>query len=584
MVGGSAVGALFTPAPWRLITDTALWSENWPGIPRPARGEIRARFTNCSLCNAGCAVRARCVGDQPVAMAGASGGLCPLGLTAHQLPYHPARVRQGPVKEAAAAVASAIAQCGSAERMAVLDLRPGRTASWTYRRAMASIPNGLYLAPPEPSVSVNLQNARTVLSLGAPLLDGWGTPAGIFAARDGFRLIQAEPVESRTAALADVWLPIQPGTGQALLQAVADGMSPTEAARITGLAADQVRSLVSEVRENGPSLVVDLGMSPAVVDLNVRLGGWGRTIAPRRDAPVPESWKKAAPATGLGAVPDGSIRVLLIDESAPVAYLPWEDIEKKLAANALVVAFAPWSEGYGRHALYVLPTAVYPEALDDIPPAIDSVAAMFRIATPLVAPPAGAVSPVDFIGAAGHGPAQSASDALRERADAIDKAAHGSLVTYADGKSVAIKDLKADDFWKALTAGGRWVDDLERGGQSSPRPPVRPLPSELTTGQAGDLSHYPLTIVSETRLAGLSSPSMSQIYQESNLRLAPNRIALHPSDAASLGVADDGRALLETPQGRREVLVTLDSSVRPGVVLVAGRAEIGPSSAKVVRI
>ena len=34
--GGSAVGVLFTPAPWRLITDTALWSENWPGIPRPA--------------------------------------------------------------------------------------------------------------------------------------------------------------------------------------------------------------------------------------------------------------------------------------------------------------------------------------------------------------------------------------------------------------------------------------------------------------------------------------------------------------------------------------------------------------------
>ena len=60
-IGGSAVGALFTPAPWRLITDTALWSENWPGIPRPARGEIKTKFTNCALCPAGCGVRARCV-------------------------------------------------------------------------------------------------------------------------------------------------------------------------------------------------------------------------------------------------------------------------------------------------------------------------------------------------------------------------------------------------------------------------------------------------------------------------------------------------------------------------------------------
>ena len=33
--GGAMAGVLFTPAPWRLITDTALWSENWPGVPRP---------------------------------------------------------------------------------------------------------------------------------------------------------------------------------------------------------------------------------------------------------------------------------------------------------------------------------------------------------------------------------------------------------------------------------------------------------------------------------------------------------------------------------------------------------------------
>ena len=83
--GGAAAGVLFTPAPWRLITDTALWSENWPGIPRPARGEIRAKFTNCALCPAGCAVRARCVGEQPVSLAGVCGGLCPFGLTAHHL-------------------------------------------------------------------------------------------------------------------------------------------------------------------------------------------------------------------------------------------------------------------------------------------------------------------------------------------------------------------------------------------------------------------------------------------------------------------------------------------------------------------
>src|SRR3954447_5449709 len=106
LIAGSAVGVVFTPAPWRLVRDSALWSENWPGIPRPARGAIGMKTTHCTLCPAGCAVRARCVGEQPVALAGVSGGLCAYGVTGHYLPYYPDRVKQGPVDAARAAVAN----------------------------------------------------------------------------------------------------------------------------------------------------------------------------------------------------------------------------------------------------------------------------------------------------------------------------------------------------------------------------------------------------------------------------------------------------------------------------------------------
>src|ERR1035438_8516056 len=77
---------------------------------------------------------------------GRPGPLCPWGRAAPTLPYHPARVTSGPVEEAAAAVAGAMARLGATEHMAVLDLRPGRTASWTYRRAMAAVKNGVYVA------------------------------------------------------------------------------------------------------------------------------------------------------------------------------------------------------------------------------------------------------------------------------------------------------------------------------------------------------------------------------------------------------------------------------------------------------
>ena len=143
---GGAAGLMLTPAPWRLVTDAALWSENWPGIPRPARGEPRTRFTHCALCPAGCAVRARCVGDQPVSLSGLPDQpLCAFGLTGHHLPFHSNRVMQGDPSGAAEAIRRVLSRRNPNESIAFLDLRPGRTASWTYRRAMAGM-GGLYLA------------------------------------------------------------------------------------------------------------------------------------------------------------------------------------------------------------------------------------------------------------------------------------------------------------------------------------------------------------------------------------------------------------------------------------------------------
>jgi len=571
--GGSAVGVLFTPAPWRLITDTALWSENWPGIPAPARGEIRARFTNCSLCTAGCAVRARCVGDQPVQLSGVAGhplshgALCPFGIVGHHLPYMPARVKEGPVKEAAAAVADGIAKCGPTEYVAMLDPRPARTASWTYRRAMAALKNGRYVAPSiDTSIAVDLSKARTVLSFGVPVLDGWGTPGNVNVARAGFRLIQVEPVESRTASMADRWLRVRPGSEDALAQALAGQISHAAAADAAGLTVPEIAALAQELEQNGPVLVV--GSS--------RLASTAGAVVARRETPAPEEWKKAAPAADLASLPDRSVRVLLIDESAPGGYLPWNAIEKKLVAdNPVVVVFACSREGYARHANYVLPVGVYPEVADDIPPAIDSVVATFRIAAPLVSPPAGMVKPEAFVAAAAG---LAIGDTLRERADAIHKAGRGTLFTYADTKSQALKDVSADNFWKALNAGGCWIDE----------PDSKPSAARLTTvaseTRPAEESELPLAVVLTHELTP-GSPLLSKVYRESNLRLAPGRVALNPS----CGLDEDALAVFETLLGKCRVGVTLDAAIPPGVVQVSGSPALmdlcaAGARAKVVRV
>ncbi|HEV3198126.1 MAG TPA: hypothetical protein VGZ73_09470 [Bryobacteraceae bacterium] len=575
---GSAAGVLFTPAPWRLITDTALWSENWPGIPKPARGEIRARYTHCSLCPAGCAVRARTVGDQPVALSGvpghplSHGALCPFGVAGHQLPYHPARLRKGPVQEAAAAVARSIAKCGPGESVAVLDLRPGRTASWTHRRAMSALPNGMYVAPSRVlggELAVDLASAKTVLSFGAPLFDGWGTPGNVIREREHFRLIQAEPLESRTAAMSDLWLPIRPGSEDALALAIANVLGdpkatefmPAKAAAVTGLREEQIVAVAQELAQNGPSLVLDRRESGASLALNALVGALGRTIVTRRETPVPESWKSAAPVTELASVPDGSVRVLLIDESAPGEYLPWSAVVRKLVRdNPVVVAFS-WSPmGYARHAEYVLPTAVFPEAAGDVPPAVDSPVAAFQLAAPLVTPPDGMVEPAEFIKQA---TGWKAGDALRERAAAIHKAGRGTLFTYADAKSVAVKEVKPDDFWKALNQGGCWIDEEWSG---APRPVLR---AAAASPGATDLM-FTETVGSAT----LVPPLLSKIYQESNLRQTPNSVAFHPDTARANGLADSSSALLVTPLGRCAIRVTVDSNIPPGLMQVAATPSV----------
>jgi len=590
-IGGAAAGAVFTPVPWRLITDTALWSENWPGIPRPPRGEVSVRYTNCSICTAGCAVRARCVGGQPVSLAGVAGhplsrgGLCAFGVAGHQLPYCPGRLTSGPVEAAAEAIARAAANCNAdaaaamavcnpSESIAVLDLRPGRTASWTYRRAMAAVRNGLYLtaAGPFSGAAVDLAKVRTLLSLGAPVLDGWGTPGNVLAARAHFRLIQAEVIESRTASLADQWLRIRPRSAPALalgLAAVLKKGSAADAAAATGLAETQIADLAGELTRNGPSLVLPGYDCPEAWALNELLGGWGETVVARQEAPVPEHWKNCAPVTSLASAPDGSIRTLIIDESAPGDYVPWNAIRRKLAAdNPVVIAFAWSPEGYRRHALFTLPTAVYPETLEDIPPAIDSPCAAFRLAVPLVAAPTGVVNPPEFVAKA---VGMDASNALRERSEAIRKAARGVLISYTDGRTKPVAQVAPDDFRKALNEGACWIDTDSR----HTAPPATDVPV-FDSQPSGDARLPLVAVLAETATAGAAplSPLMSKLHRESNLRLGRSRAALHPETARSCGAGEGGPAVLETALGKCPIQVVVDASVPPGIVQVAAAPEI----------
>ena len=141
-VGGATAGVLITPMPWKLINDSALWSQNWSWIPKLPTGPRTVKYTTCTLCPAGCGVEARCVGERPVGLAGVSkhplsgGTLCALGVAAHHLPYHPRRasfpLKRSPLGKhipvsldvAISEVSRAIGGRGRGTSVAILDERP----------------------------------------------------------------------------------------------------------------------------------------------------------------------------------------------------------------------------------------------------------------------------------------------------------------------------------------------------------------------------------------------------------------------------------------------------------------------------
>src|SRR5262249_6845921 len=152
---------------------------------------------------------------------------------------------------------------------------------------------------------------------------------------------------------------------------------------------------VATVTAHGPTAIV--GDAPNVIERNLAINA---PIYARPEAPVPGAWKEqAAPITALHAVADGAIQYLLIDEASAPTFIPWHEIERKLARNATVVAFSVSRGGYTRHATFALPAAIFPEITEDIPSAIDQITETFRLATPLVVQPPDVTSAAEFAAA-----------------------------------------------------------------------------------------------------------------------------------------------------------------------------------------
>lgn len=414
--GGVAAGIFFTPVPWKLLDDASIWTQNWPWIPQPVSGPVEWKESACSLCAAGCGLRVKMAGGYAVGLSGNGGALCALGYGAHQMNWHPRRLtvvrhngQPSTWEEAGAAFQKACAE----GPVAIVDGRPGRGASQVYRQFAGKTPGALYavvrmpeeeaLRPvaalagvPVERLGYDLENTKLVLSLGAPLLEGWGGPQRVQRLWPALRIIQAETELSRTGSCASRRVQIQSGGEAALAMAVAQvlldeklatgprpPMSLAEAAGLAGVAVDDVRSLARTLAAERPSVVISSRPEPAVAALNVLLGAVGDKGGIIARSGVPE------PARGMDELP-GALRAALLDST-----VPWDQAP---AGATEVFRFTAWRGGDEKG--WLLPAPGFLEEAADIPAAPGAALAACKRVDALLKAPAGVKSAVAFLGGA----------------------------------------------------------------------------------------------------------------------------------------------------------------------------------------
>lgn len=395
---------------------------HWGPPPGPTKLGARETFVTsvCGGCPGGCGIKARIAANRLVGLAGNPlhpinrGGLCPLGLSGPHVVYHPDRIH-GPLlrsrrtdelrpvswQEAIAEVSTRLRDLRAkklAHTVALIDGTRGlsRDAAKAFMAAYGS-PNHLSgrawndVAPTEAQramqgtevpAAYDLENARFILAFGSDWLEGASSPVNAAraygAARRGrknarARVVHVEARLSVSAAHADEWIPVMPGTEGVLAlglmhMILREGLDNAEFLERWGYGFDWLRAIV--LRDYHPDAVSEHTGVPVatIISLARRFASTRPAIAlgDDRNGPGTQSVEARMAIHALNALV-GGINVpggVLTPYPVPIDPLPApasDELAKGgLATPAIgspqdgITALAAWQDGHAAYPINLL--------------------------------------------------------------------------------------------------------------------------------------------------------------------------------------------------------------------------------------
>ena len=456
----------------------------------------------------------------------------------------------------------------------------------------------------------DMGNSDLVLSFGANFLETYLSPVayarGYAAMRRGVQtgkrgtLIHFEPRLSQTAAAADEWVPILPGTegqvalGIGLAAAQLRGGSLPAAYQAVDLARVAALSGVSEATlkrlaglfvkaahplaiPGGSALAAASGLEAgqAILGLNILANNLGQAGGVFMTPSLPVH--PANPATpntlkDLQALVDsmnsGAIQVLFIHGINPVFELPASlGFAKALAKVPAVFSFASFPDETAQQADYVLPdhTGLESWGYQKIITGADR--PVISGAQPAVVPFYNTKSTADVLLAAVQaiGGSLASTVPYKDEVEFLQNSVQSLLQQPGVFNATDIQSFWAQ--WQQY--GGWWKADAGLDAPSAPGILGQQLqvPAPQYAGQGGYyLFPYPSPLLSDG--SGANKPWLQETPDPTTSVMWNTWVEIHPDTAAKLGIVDDDIVKITSAFGELEASVYLYPAIRPDTIAI----------------